>query len=87
MKEKGIEPSAASYAALLGGYAKFGNIDKMREIFSYCDKEEITLLDKDYMDIIFSLASNGHTEYVDEVLDRVKKSAGYNQNIINLTFR
>lgn len=87
MKEKNIEPSAASYAALLCGYAKFGNIEKIREILSFCEKEEISLLDKDIMDIVFALTINGHTKHVDEIITKVKRSSGFNQDIVNLSFR
>lgn len=87
MKEKGIDPTASSYAALLCGFAKAGDIGKIRETINQCEKEEVYLLDKDYMDIIFALAMNGHEKHVDEFIAKMKKYAGYNQDIVNLVYR
>lgn len=67
MQQAGLQPSADTYTALLCGYAKKGDIDAITKTLEHCDAEDIQLLDRDYMDIIFSLAVNDHLEHVDKV--------------------
>lgn len=67
MQQAGLEPSADTYTALLCGYAKKGDIDAITKTLEQCDAKDIQLLDRDYMDIIYSLAVNDHLEHVDKV--------------------
>jgi leucine-rich PPR motif-containing protein len=67
MQQAGLEPSADTYTTLLCGYAKKGDIDAITETLEQCDAKDIQLLDRDYMDIIYSLAINNHLEHVDTV--------------------
>jgi len=67
MQQAGLDPSADTYTTLLCGYAKKGDIDAITKTLEQCDAKDIQLLDKDYMDIIYSLAVNNHLEHVDTV--------------------
>lgn len=87
MSQAGLEPSADTYTTLLCGYAQKGDIDKITSIFEECENKEIFLLDKDYFDIIYSLATNNHSEHVPFILSKVRKTVGYNQDAINLILR
>jgi len=87
MKQAGLEPGAETYATLLIAHAKRGEIEKIREILAECDKAEIHLIDKDHLDIVFALATNGHADQVDEILARTRKSAGFNQDAVNVILR
>lgn len=87
MQQAGLEPSADTYTALLCGYAKKCDIDGITKTLERCDAEDVQLLDKDYMDIIYSLAVNNHLEHVDKLIDRMRQSAGYNQDAVNLILR
>lgn len=87
MKEKGIKPDAGTYASLLYGHAKFGNIEDIRKILHLCKQNDIFLTTKDFTDIIFSLTINGHSQYVDEIFDHMKVSMKYSQELVNLSFR
>ncbi|XP_023722989.1 leucine-rich PPR motif-containing protein, mitochondrial isoform X2 [Cryptotermes secundus] len=87
MQQAGLEPSADTYTALLCGYAKKGDIDAITKTLEQCDAKDIQLLDRDYMDIIYSLAVNDHLEHVDKLIDRMRQSAGYNQDAVNLILR
>ncbi|CAG9765541.1 unnamed protein product [Ceutorhynchus assimilis] len=87
MQQAGLEPSADTYTTLLCGYAKFGNIDTIKQVIEECEAKEIWLLDKDYLDIIYSLATNNHGHLIKEILPKIKKHIGYNQDAINLTLR
>lgn len=87
MQQAGLEPSADTYTTLLCGFARKGDIDSIKSTLEECDSKEIYLLDKDYLDIIFSLATNGHDQHVPFLLSKVRKSVGYNQDAINLILR
>lgn len=87
MTQAGLEPSADTYTTLLCGYAQKGDIDNIKKTLNECDTKEIFLLDKDYFDIIYSLATNGHSEHIPFILTKVRKAIGYNQDAINLILR
>lgn len=87
MSQAGLEPSADTYTTLLCGYARKGDIEAITKILEESEQKEILLLDKDYLDIIYSLATNGHTEHIPFILSKVRKSVGYNQDAVNLILR
>lgn len=87
MAQAGLEPSADTYTTLLCGYAKVGNMEKINELINESDQKEIYLLDKDYLDIVYSLAINGHSQFVPDILSKLRKAIGYNQDAINLILR
>lgn len=67
MKESNLEPSSDTYALLASGYAKKGDIAKVVDIFESCVNKEIYLGDKEYLDIVFALASSGNDDKIDQV--------------------
>lgn len=87
MKQAGLEPSADTYATLLCSYARHGQLDSILKALEECDKNEIYLLDKDLLDVVYALAINGHKEKVNAVLKKLRKSAGYNQEAVNTALR
>lgn len=87
MKQAGLEPSSDTYTTLLCGHAKQGNIEKMKEILETCDKNEIFLLDRDILEVVYNLAVNGNVAHVDALLERIRKTVGYNQDAINAILR
>lgn len=87
MTQAGLEPSADTYTTLLCGYGKVGDISAINALIQEIDSKEIYLLDKDYLDIIYALAVNGHEQHVPEMLNKLKKAFGYNQDAINLIYR
>lgn len=87
MTQAGLEPSADTYTTLLCGYAQKGDIENIKKILDESENKEIFLLDKDYFDIIYSLATNNHSEHIPFILTKVRKTIGYNQDAINLILR
>lgn len=87
MTQAGLEPSADTYTTLLCGYAKKGDIDSINKTLQECETKEIYLLDKDYLDIIYALATNGHAQHVPIILNKVRRAVGYNQDAVNLILR
>ncbi|XP_030763676.1 leucine-rich PPR motif-containing protein, mitochondrial [Sitophilus oryzae] len=87
MAQAGLEPSADTYTTLLCGYGRNGNIKAINELLAECEVRDIYLLDKDYLDIVYSLATNGYSQYVPDILAKVQKNIGYNQDASNLILR
>ncbi|KAF5285354.1 hypothetical protein FQA39_LY04453 [Lamprigera yunnana] len=87
MTQAGLEPSADTYTTLLCGYAKKGDIEAINALFNKCEESEIYLLDKDYLDIVYAFAINGHSKYVPDILNRVRRAFGYNQDAVNVIYR
>lgn len=67
MNESKLEPSSDTYTILASGYAKTGNIQKINEIINICESKEIYLNDKDFLEIVYSLAVSGHGKEIDQV--------------------
>lgn len=67
MKESDLEPTSDTYTLLASGYARKGDITKISEIFSICESKELFLSNKDYLDIVYTLAINGHEDKIDQV--------------------
>ncbi|XP_023244376.1 leucine-rich PPR motif-containing protein, mitochondrial-like [Centruroides sculpturatus] len=83
MKNAQLEPTADTYTALACGYAKNGDIKGINDILMDAQCYDVFLMDKNYLQIITALAVNGHSEHIDEILVKIKKVAGYNQDCIN----
>lgn len=78
MKAAGLEPTNETFTTLLCGYAKDGNIDKIISILDTCDQQDLYLLDRDLLEVVYSLATHGHQQHVDKILNRIRKTVGYN---------
>uniref|UniRef100_A0A182VTL9 Pentacotripeptide-repeat region of PRORP domain-containing protein n=1 Tax=Anopheles minimus TaxID=112268 RepID=A0A182VTL9_9DIPT len=87
MAQAGLQPSADTYTTLLCGYARKGDIDYICKTIETCEQKEIFLLDKDILEIIYSLATNGYPEKVDQLVDKIRRQAGYNQDAVNVILR
>nr|XP_040237035.2 leucine-rich PPR motif-containing protein, mitochondrial [Anopheles coluzzii] len=87
MAQAGLQPSADTYTTLLCGYARKGDIDYICKTIDSCEQKEIFLLDKDILEIIYSLATNGHPEKVDRLVEKIRRQAGYNQDAVNVILR
>lgn len=87
MSQAGLEPSADSYTTLICGFARKGDIDSINKFIEQCEAKEVYLLDKDYLEVVYALAVNGHDGKIDEVLSRLKKAFGYNQDAVNVILR
>ncbi|XP_055858691.1 leucine-rich PPR motif-containing protein, mitochondrial [Episyrphus balteatus] len=87
MKQAGLEPSADTYTTLLCCYARHGDIDAILQTIDECGKNDIFLLDKDLLDAVYALAINGHEAKIDQVLSKLKKFTGFNQEAVNIILR
>lgn len=87
MKESNLEPTSDTYTLLASGYAKNGDLAKIVDVLDTCDNKEIYLSDKEYLDIVYSLAINGHGDKIDQIMTRIPKTSGYNQDAINCIYK
>uniref|UniRef100_A0A1B0GLS0 Pentacotripeptide-repeat region of PRORP domain-containing protein n=1 Tax=Lutzomyia longipalpis TaxID=7200 RepID=A0A1B0GLS0_LUTLO len=87
MQQAGLSPSADTYTTLLCGYAKKGNVEAIQKTLEECEKKEVFLLDKDILDVLYTLAISGHGAQADTLLGYIRKSIGYNQDAINTILR
>lgn len=87
MTQAGLEPSADTYTTLLCGFARKGDVDSISKYIELCEQKEIHLLDKDYLEVVYALAVNGHEDKIDAVLSKLSKSVGYNQDAVNIILR
>ncbi|KAG4076134.1 hypothetical protein HA402_011480 [Bradysia odoriphaga] len=87
MREAGMKPSSDTYTNLLCAYAKHGKLDEILTTLDECESNEIYLEDKDLFEVIYCLAKNGHTDFVDKIIPRLQKSRSYNQHAASLILR
>lgn len=87
MKQAGLEPNDDTYVTLMTCYAKQGDISNVHRIVKECEEKEIFLIDRDFLNVIHSLAQNNHHQLIDEILPYLKKHSGFNQEATGLVFR
>ncbi|KAH8271898.1 hypothetical protein KR044_009914 [Drosophila immigrans] len=87
MKQAGLEPSADTYTTLLCAFARHGDIEALNSTLAECEPKEIILLDKDLLDIAYTLTINGQGQHVDAVLAKLRISPGFNQDAVNIILR
>ncbi|KAL7890234.1 hypothetical protein AOLI_G00024920 [Acnodon oligacanthus] len=84
MSGAGIEPGPDTYLALLCAYAEKGDLAKIKETLDTVDNKDISLMDRDLMQIMFSLTKAGHQQHVPEIVERMRHERGYVPDAMNL---
>uniref|UniRef100_A0A8C1NT44 Leucine rich pentatricopeptide repeat containing n=1 Tax=Cyprinus carpio TaxID=7962 RepID=A0A8C1NT44_CYPCA len=77
MKGAGIEPGPDTYLSLLSSYAEKGDIAKIKQTLETVENADIHLMDRDLMQVVFSLTKAGHQQYVPEIVERMRHERGY----------
>lgn len=67
MQESNLEPSSDTFTLLASGHAKKGDIEKVIDVLDTCENKELYLNDREYLDIIYSLAISGNGDKIDQV--------------------
>jgi hypothetical protein len=57
------------------------------KILQNCQDKEVFLIDRDFANVIFTLASQGHDGLIEEIIPFLRKHAGFNQDVTNLILR
>uniref|UniRef100_A0A8C4SZG9 Leucine rich pentatricopeptide repeat containing n=1 Tax=Erpetoichthys calabaricus TaxID=27687 RepID=A0A8C4SZG9_ERPCA len=84
MKTAGIEPGPDTYLALLRAYAEKGDIEHIKQTLETIEKTNVSLLDRDLLQVIFSLSKSGHEKLVPDILERMRHDRGYIPDAMNL---
>ncbi|XP_038607102.1 leucine-rich PPR motif-containing protein, mitochondrial [Tachyglossus aculeatus] len=84
MQEAGIEPGPDTYLALLKAYAERGDIARVKETLDKVEQMDHYLMDRDLMQITYSLTKAGYPQYVSDILERMKFQRGYIPDVMNL---
>uniref|UniRef100_H3CPU5 Uncharacterized protein n=1 Tax=Tetraodon nigroviridis TaxID=99883 RepID=H3CPU5_TETNG len=84
MKGAGIDPGPDTYISLLNVYAEKGDMDSFKKTLEAAESSDCTLMDRDFMQVIFTLAKAGHQQHLPEVIDRLRHERGYVPDAMNL---
>lgn len=84
MRGAGIEPGPDTYVALLNAYAEKGDFNNIKQTLGQVEKTEGNLTDRDLMQIIWSLSKAGYSQYVPEIVERMRYDRGYVPDAMNL---
>ncbi|XP_039594112.1 leucine-rich PPR motif-containing protein, mitochondrial [Polypterus senegalus] len=84
MKTAGIEPGPDTYLALLKAYAEKGDIEHIKQTLETIEKTNVSLIDRDLLQVIFSLSKSGHEKLVPDILERMRHDRGYIPDAMNL---
>uniref|UniRef100_A0A8C1LV65 Leucine rich pentatricopeptide repeat containing n=1 Tax=Cyprinus carpio TaxID=7962 RepID=A0A8C1LV65_CYPCA len=84
MKGAGIEPGPDTYLSLLNVYAEKGDIAKIKQTLETVENADILLMDRDLMQVVFSLTKASHQQYVPEIVERMRHERGYVPDAMNL---
>ncbi|XP_043935395.1 leucine-rich PPR motif-containing protein, mitochondrial [Protopterus annectens] len=84
MRDSGIEPGPDTFLALLNAYAEKGDIDKIKQTLGNVEKTEASLMDRDLMQIVFTLAKAGYPQHVQTIVEHMRHDRGYVPDAMNL---
>ena len=68
MKESGLEPSSETYTILICGFIRNKNLEGVEKVLKQCEEADIMFSDRDYFDMVYTLAMNGYDDEIDKVI-------------------
>uniref|UniRef100_A0A671YFQ0 Leucine rich pentatricopeptide repeat containing n=1 Tax=Sparus aurata TaxID=8175 RepID=A0A671YFQ0_SPAAU len=84
MKGAGIEPGPDTYTALLNAYAEKGDLDSMKATLETAANADCSLMDRDLMQVIYTLAKAGHQQHIPELTEHLRQERGFVPDAMNL---
>ncbi|KAK9541331.1 hypothetical protein VZT92_001384 [Zoarces viviparus] len=87
MRGAGIEPGADTYISLLNAYAEKGDLDSLKKTMEAAESADSSLMDRDIMQVIFTLAIAGHQQHIPDMVERLRHERGYVPDAMNLCLR
>uniref|UniRef100_A0A8C6KGU8 Leucine rich pentatricopeptide repeat containing n=1 Tax=Nothobranchius furzeri TaxID=105023 RepID=A0A8C6KGU8_NOTFU len=84
MRGAGIEPSPVTYVSLLNAYASKGDLDGMNKTLEAAESADCSLIDRDIMQVIFTLAKNGQKQHIPVFMERLRHDRGFIPDAMNL---
>uniref|UniRef100_A0A7N6A9U3 PROP1-like PPR domain-containing protein n=1 Tax=Anabas testudineus TaxID=64144 RepID=A0A7N6A9U3_ANATE len=84
MRGAGMEPGPETYVSLLTAYAEKGDMDGLKKTLETAESADCSLMDRDIMQVIFTLAKSGHEQYLPEMIERLRLERNYIPDAMNL---
>ncbi|XP_076830814.1 leucine-rich PPR motif-containing protein, mitochondrial [Brachyhypopomus gauderio] len=84
MRSTGVDPGPDTYLALLVAYAEQGDLVKIKETLNAAENADVSLTDRDLMQVVFSLTRAGYQQHVSEVMERLRHDRGFVPDAMNL---
>ncbi|KAM6997246.1 LOW QUALITY PROTEIN: leucine-rich PPR motif-containing protein, mitochondrial [Tautogolabrus adspersus] len=84
MKGAGIEPGPDTYISLLNAYAEKGDLDSLKQTMEEAESADCSLMDRDIMQVIYTLAKAGHQQHIPGMVERLRHERGYVPDAMNL---
>ncbi|XP_015233698.1 PREDICTED: leucine-rich PPR motif-containing protein, mitochondrial [Cyprinodon variegatus] len=84
MRGAGVEPSPDTYVTLLNAYAEKGDLENMKKTLEAAESADCSLMDRDIMQVIFTLAKAGQQQHIPEMVERLRHERGYIPDAMNL---
>uniref|UniRef100_A0A8C3GC10 Leucine rich pentatricopeptide repeat containing n=1 Tax=Cyclopterus lumpus TaxID=8103 RepID=A0A8C3GC10_CYCLU len=84
MQGAGIEPGPDTYISLLNAYAEKGDLDSLKKTLEVAESADSSLMDRDIMQVIFTLAKAGHQQHIQDMIERLRHERGYVPDAMNL---
>ncbi|CAJ1067089.1 leucine-rich PPR motif-containing protein%2C mitochondrial [Xyrichtys novacula] len=84
MKGAGIEPGPDTYIALMNAYAEKGDMESLKLTMKEAETAECSLMDRDIMQVIFTLAKAGQEQHIQEMTEHLRHERGYVPDAMNL---
>ncbi|XP_070834350.1 leucine-rich PPR motif-containing protein, mitochondrial [Chaetodon trifascialis] len=84
MKGAGIEPGPDTYLSLLNAYAEKGDLDSLKKTLEAAESADCSLMDRDFMQVVFTMAKAGHKQHIPEMVERFRHERGYIPDAMNL---
>ncbi|XP_061767188.1 leucine-rich PPR motif-containing protein, mitochondrial [Nerophis ophidion] len=84
MQGAGIDPGPDTYVSLMNGYIEKGDLDSLKKTLEEAESANIRLVDRDIMQLIFTLAKAGHQQHVPEMMEHLRQDRNYIPDAMNL---
>ncbi|XP_072292461.1 leucine-rich PPR motif-containing protein, mitochondrial [Eucyclogobius newberryi] len=84
MRNAGIEPGPDTYVSLLNAHAQNGDMENVKATLEAAGSADCSLMDRDLMQVIFTLAKAGHHQHTLEIVERMRHERGYIPDAMNL---
>ncbi|KAM8860091.1 leucine-rich PPR motif-containing protein, mitochondrial isoform 2-T2 [Spinachia spinachia] len=84
MQGAGIEPGPDTYISLLNAHAEKGDLDSLKKTMEAAERADASLMDRDLMQVIFTMAKAGHQQHIPDIVTRLRHERGYIPDAMNL---
>ncbi|XP_019715884.1 leucine-rich PPR motif-containing protein, mitochondrial [Hippocampus comes] len=84
MRGAGMEPGPDTFVSLLNAYAEKGDMDSLKKTLEEAESADCSLMDRDVMDVIFTLAKAGHQQHIPEMVALLRHERGYVPDAMHL---